>query len=359
MWKEPVKWNRAAATLYRDPELGSLTTNDPLVRPRVFCASLGDVFEAWGGRIRDSHGNVMWWRRDKGIVPAGGTSVGMVCGERHARLDDVRHRLFALIDSTPNLDWLLLTKRPENIKPMWPEVPAAMAMVNMVADEILLEPGKYRRNTWLGVSAENQECYDVRFAELAQCRDLLPVLFISAEPLLGPLVLRAWCPSCRALLNGSISRTCGTCHSLTVRPDWVIVGGESGSKARPMHPDWARQVRDQCSAAGVPFFFKQWGEWIGGRFDRRKSKMICQTAELGHPIGRIFWTNPGEPKVHLWDEADHYWTNASARVGKKAAGRLLDGREWSEFPDVSESLRDMTRLPPRSVGSTLKESTNE
>lgn len=201
---------------------------------------------------------------------------------------------------------------------------------------------------WLGVSVENQEQADKRIPELLK----IParVRFLSCEPLLGPLDLSKWLQACSE---------CGEAPGLDWRwtgKEWqhhhgypyghapakwinnkihqVIVGGESGPGARPMHPDWARSLRDQCQAARVPFFFKQWGEWIGGKFDYRKSKMVCGATETGKEFGRIFWTNPGEPKVHLWDEADHYWTNASACVGKKAAGRLLDGREWDEMPGV-------------------------
>ena len=86
--------------------------------------------------------------------------------------------------------------------------------------------------------------------------------------------------------------------------DWVIVGGESGPRARPMHPDWARSLRDQCAAAGVPFFFKQWGEW-----------QPCD------------W-----PPAHAECAKERWSTARGSRVGKKAAGRLLDGREWNEYP---------------------------
>jgi hypothetical protein len=115
------------------------------------------------------------------------------------------------------------------------------------------------------------------------------------------------------------------------RLDWAVVGFESGQHARPGNVAWVRLLRDQCKEAGCKFLFKQHGEWISGKFDKRKGKMVCDPTP-SHPKGRIFWTNPGQPKVHLWDEADHYWTNASALVGKAEAGRLLDGELHDGYP---------------------------
>jgi protein gp37 len=248
-------------------------------RPRVFCASMADI------------------------------------GEDHPVAEQERPKLWKLIEDTPELDWLLLTKR--TAKP-WGWLPDSW------------NDGFWPRNVWLGFSAENQESYDRRIADLS-CVSA-SVLFVSYEPALGPIDFR-----------------------LSEHPEvsWIIAGGESAlpaAKARPAHPDWFRSARDQCAAAGVPFHFKQWGEWLGGRFDHRKSKMVCLPGcSSDHPeFGRIFWTNPGEPPVKLWDEADHYWTNASACLGRKAAGRLLDGRTWDEFP---ASLGD----PPARLGLDLQE----
>lgn len=137
-------------------------------------------------------------------------------------------------------------------------------------------------NVWLGTSIESDE-YAYRADELRATP--AAVRFLSLEPLLGPL------PS---LSLAGI--------------DWVIAGGESGAGARPMRPEWARSLRDRCQAAGVPFFFKQWGEhrWIAGS---------------------------------RWDEETQCWVDhgiVPQRVGKKLAGRLLDGREWNEFPADAE-----------------------
>lgn len=109
--------------------------------------------------------------------------------------------------------------------------------------------------------------------------------------------------------------------------DWIIVGGESGPGARPMHPDWARGVRDQCQAAGVPFFFKQWGEW--GIFEPIPNDPQKRLRIIGT-------TKPLNPKTIIKIFPEHINSTIPltgwAKVGKKKAGRLLDGREWNEFP---------------------------
>lgn len=110
--------------------------------------------------------------------------------------------------------------------------------------------------------------------------------------------------------------------------DWVIVGGESGPNARPMHPDWVRSLCDQCQAAGVPFFFKQWGEWIP--HDSTKLKPFrAELAKQMHKDGNIYdWASDhGRRDPHIPTD----WAGIF-RVGKKAAGAMLDGREWREFP---------------------------
>lgn len=173
-WSEPLKWNAEAAA-----------TGE---RRRVFCASMADVFE-------DREG-----------------------------LDEWRIRLWGLIELTPNLDWLLLTKRPERVERSVPWTQ------------------KWPANVWIGTTVENQEWADERLPHLKR----LPaaVRFISAEPLLGPVDLRPW-------LGSTL--------------DWVITGGESGPKARPSSPTWFRNVMNQCMEADVAFHFKQWGDWAPGQ----------------------------------------------------------------------------------------------
>lgn len=281
-WKKPLQWNRAyeqAITAWniecksgeqRALDLGFVK---PL-RPRVFCASLADVFEAWTGPIHASEGDIIirpyldrentpeFWdtceaetlKRD----PQGWSPITM---------NDLRRELFKLIDATPHLDWLLLTKRPENISRMWPDNNLEKAA------ELWGKPGghdvlKYRSNVWLGASVESAD-YLGRIDTLKACGDLASVFFLSCEPVVGPM------PTLGEHIDGI---------------DWVISGGESGPAARPADPEWFRSLRDQCATAGVPFHFKQWGE-----FDEHQT-----------------------------------------RVGKKAAGRLLDGVVHDAFPITQE-----------------------
>ncbi len=157
-------------------------------------------------------------------------------------------------------------------------------------------------NVQLGITAEDQPRAEERIPWLL--RTPAAVRFVSAEPLLGPIDLKPRPPDQRGccLIDHRHDGTQGPCQTHGI--DWVIVGGESGQHARPMHPDWARSLRDQCQAAGVPFFFKQWGEW--GPSD-----------QANHP-GKLFQYL--DPQTRM------------SRVGKKAAGRLLDEMEWSDFP---------------------------
>lgn len=223
-WDKPIKWDRQAE---RDG-----------VRHKVFCASLADVFD---NQVPDQ------WRED----------------------------LWFLIAGTPHLDWLLLTKRPQNIAKMLPR------------DYETWTPEAWPwANVWLGTTVENQEEADRRIPHLLA----VPAAryFLSCEPLLGPI---------RFSKVPGFNRI-----GLDLSKWWVICGGESGPGARPMHPDWARSLRDQCTVAGVPFFFKQWGQWA--------------------PVGPVIrGPDNTDPNEYGWE-----------RVGKKKAGAMLDGREWREMP---------------------------
>jgi protein gp37 len=165
-------------------------------------------------------------------------------------------------------------------------------------------------NVWLGVSVEDQETADERIPLLLDTP--AAVRWISAEPLLGPVDLLAT-PA------GDILCRCGGCMEMTrdTRLDWVIVGGESGPKARPMSPDWARGLRDQCAAAGVPFMFKQWGEWLPTD-DWYEHHPVSLPLRVWH--GGAWTDNP---------EFDGEWM---ARIGKRSAGRLLDGVQHDGYP---------------------------
>lgn len=256
-WRKPLAWNRDAGVFYAQHRH----------RQRVFCSSLADVFD---NEVDPQ------WRRD----------------------------LFDLIELTPNLDWLLLTKRIGNVVRMLPTHDWAT-----------------RPNVWLGATVCNQEEADRDIPKLlatpARTR------FLSMEPLLGPVNIE-WALSHRLdIAAGFLERGQFSPGFERVRPlDWVIVGGESGPNARPMHPAWARSLRDQCQAASVPFLFKQWGEWA----------TVEPTPEL-----RMRVTMPGQ-NFDVWAWAgggtQDGWRHGlmSQRIGKKAAGRLLDGRTWDEFP---------------------------
>lgn len=178
------------------------------------------------------------------------------------------------------------------------------------------------KNLWLGVSAEDQKRADERIPDLLATP--AAVRFVSAEPLLGPIAFKpCWleamtiCADCPSAANDSEV----DCPCADPRLDWVIVGGESGPGARPMHPAWARAIRDQCNAADVAFFFKQWGEWLPSNDD--------VNFEDGVAWARKHF--PGRPFSH------HASGHTIVSVGKARAGRMLDGREWNEMPKVLEA----------------------
>ncbi len=165
-------------------------------------------------------------------------------------------------------------------------------------------------NVWLGVSVENQKAADQRIPLLLETP--AAVRFLSCEPLLGPVDLKEWIyPG----WDGDIRKTIPA-----PRVTWVIVGGESGPKARPMHPEWARNIRDQCVEAGVPFFFKQWGEWAP-----KDSGLSAKNMIHFHTSGKLY--DPKKPEEWYAKGFETVY-----RVGKKKAGRLLDGLEWNEMP---------------------------
>jgi protein gp37 len=281
-WRKPVKWNREAEAASE--------------RRRVFCASLADVFEDWDGPILHSSGE-----REPRTLAVKESEVEWYT------IDLLRRDLFKLIDATPWLDWLLLTKRPENIRRMWPiKYDQSEAKAICSTPEGYAHP-YYRGNVWLLTSIATQADAYKNVPELLKCRELVPVLGLSAEPLLGALNIKQFFFRC----TGCGSEPC-ECNGLTI--DWIIVGGESGPHARPMHPDWAHSIRDQCSAAGVPFFFKQWGEWA--------PLEVC-----AEPAAK--WTPCGVDKTHLFDDRECVF-----RIGKKAAGRMLDGKLHDEYPQV-------------------------
>lgn len=205
----------------------------------------------------------------------------------------------------------VLTKRPERMYEFWQWVQVS---------RIGLAEYWPLPNVWLGTSVETQEYADERVPELLKIP--AAVRFLSCEPLLGKILLDDGCNSwlsCKSDApeypdENEMEVEC--CESYAVGGshfhgiDQVIVGGESGPNARPMSVEWARSLRDQCVAANVSYFFKQWGAWV----------------PHGQSVARIS-TRGGD--FHLWSDAPFAW---SKKVGKKEAGRLLDGREWNELP---------------------------
>lgn len=239
-WREPLKWDRLAA------KAGE--------RHRVFCASLADIFEDWQGPILNSTGVQVFKAYD--TAKPRETWYPMT-------LDDVRARLLKLIDATPNLDWMLLTKWPENVRRMWSVVPWLRA--NEVGS------ARVRPNVWLGTSISDQATADKWIPELLKLRDLTPVLFVSAEPLIGPVELTQlngadkWkVDSLRGewskFHDGGVDHpSASEEHDGGPRIDLVIVGGESGHGARPCNVEWIRSIVKQCKTAGVSCFVKQLG----------------------------------------------------------------------------------------------------
>lgn len=199
--------------------------------------------------------------------------------------------VFDVMDNTPHHTYQVLTKRAERMYEFMTEANRSGRRV--------WPP----RNVWLGVSVEDQQRADERIPHLLKTP--AAVRFLSVEPLLGSVDLYLFMPW-----------TDIRDRHFNTGIDWVIVGGESGPGARPMHPVWASDIRDQCLAAGVPFFFKQWGEDMPARVS-----------------GETWETLDGQP----WPKklgTPHKWGDGfgSVRVGKKKAGRLLDGQEWNQMP---------------------------
>lgn len=238
-WRKPRAWNTDAAMKGR--------------RRVVFVNSLSDVFEA------------------------------------HVDLDAIRSDLFELVEQTPALTYLLLTKRPENIARM---IPARWH-------------DSFPANVWTGTTVEDQRRADIRIPELVRAPG---PHFLSMEPLLGPVVLPPGVLGecrCNVEAEDGAGMHDGRCPATRPRPiSWVIAGGESGGKARPSSPDWYRMIRDRCTDAGVPFLFKQWGEWAP-----LPPEGVAKPSTVRTVGGR-----------------------SMERVGKAAAGRLLDGVKYDGVP---------------------------
>lgn len=263
---------------------------------------------------------------------------------------DYIDKVFAVMALAPRHTFQILTKRPDRMKNYLQglEKRGTAATLGYAAelvtgDEIAHhyvnnrilagatdKPGWPLKNVWLGVSVENQMAADERIPLLLQTP--AAVRFLSCEPLLGPVDLF----QAGALTGGLVNENEFDAHG---NIDWVIAGGESGHGARPMHPDWVRSLRDQCQAAGVAFHFKQWGAWAPYVDDDKFTHCGAETARnMQH------YVNPDGSTGECWlVDGDGTWQNWTGepnetcavvnRVGKAAAGRMLDGRTWEEFPE--------------------------
>lgn len=260
----------AGGRLQHHPSRAGLTKPGPNGRP------------IWNGKVRFNEGwlnQPLRWRRPRTIF---------VCAHGDLFHEDVPDewidKVFAVMAIAQQHRFQVLTKRAEQMRlyfeaEPWDRINGEAGVLWDWAKIPQLGPPPIP-NVWLGVSVEDRARLD-RIDHLRATP--AAVRFLSLEPLLEDL--------------GEIDLS--GIH-------WAIVGGESGPNARPMHPDWARSIRDQCQAASVPFFFKQWGEWIPA----------------------------ASTVIHYWNPtAYHEWDDATvARVGKKRAGRELDGRTWDEMP---------------------------
>lgn len=240
-------------------------------------------------------------------------------------------QVFAVMLLAPRHTFQVLTKRPERMCTYLSD-PHLYARTLQFADEYLrverpalggvgisdpsLSPAPW---IWLGVSVEDQATADERIPLLLQTP--AAVRFLSCEPLLSEVDLRRLCsPYEIDALNPESNEDT---YYETVSIDWVIVGGESGTHARPMHPAWVRSLRDQCVSAGVPFFFKQWGEHQPG-------------SDFKHDEHTIILDRSGHIVDDLKAHEDCGGFSYMRLVGKKAAGRELDGRTWDEYPEVRQ-----------------------
>lgn len=289
-WGDPVKWNAAHEAFFA--EHGR--------RQRVFCASLADWL--------DNQVAIEW-------------------------LVD----LLELVRTTPNLDWLLLSKRIGN----WRD--RLLAVVDCIYSRMLSGfdalvqwvrawlAGDAPRHVHVGATTVNQPEVDRDVVKLLAVP--ARVRFLSIEPMLGPIDLqmvavprdqdqlrRPWDFE-GSKFNALQLHDDDRFHQPPAKLDWVICGGESGPGARPLHPDWARSLRDQCAAAGVPFLFKQWGEFAVAKLSNVDAAREDRFIELD-----------GTDSTDWPIDRHSAGTAHMVRLGKKAAGRLLDGVEHNGFP---------------------------
>lgn len=258
-WNQPINWNKAAGLAN--------------IKQRVFCSSLSDVFED------------------------------------HPQVKDTRKRLFELIEKTPNLIWMLLTKRPANIQGMIP------------LDWLPSLEGKVPDNVRFGLSIGNQVQFDELWPEMEQAMyNLNAPYFLSMEPLLGHVDFAAFDESV-VHQNKPMGRS-------RLLPTYIIVGGESGHKARPMHIAWVRHIKSQCELYGIKFHFKQWGEWqLGSDSLSRNNYVVLKNGECYHG-SKAGLTEAAKKYGSTWKALD---PQMMCKVGKDRAGDILDGMRFKDI----------------------------
>ncbi|MDO9177561.1 MAG: phage Gp37/Gp68 family protein [Agitococcus sp.] len=277
-WNDPIRWNKQADLFFAKHGR----------RQRVFCASMADVF--------DNAVNPQW-----------------------------RADLFELIEKTPRLDWLLLTKRIGNVVRMQKEAVSLLPKTETAASS--WGPLVWPANVWLGITVVNQEEADRDIPKLLA----VPVAtrFLSMEPLLGRVSV--FSEATGELLHVAQPARANTSFS---EIQWVIVGGESGSGARPMHPEWVRNLLRQCAAAKVPFLFKQWGEWRPMQESEIPFKGTnCHLVSDGsHPTIASGTFQMAHQIRSMILDPKYSWQHPVVNMGKKGSGRLLDGVLYDAFP---------------------------
>ncbi|NQU60391.1 MAG: phage Gp37/Gp68 family protein [Rhodospirillales bacterium] len=271
--------------------------------------------------------------------------------------DEMLDKIFAVIALTPHCIWMVLTKQSERMREYFTgDVERRSAKASIEFIDLSSGAGRWekhiqamaiegwstwpRPNVWLGVSAENQEQAEARIPALLQTP--AAVRFVSAEPLVGAVDLLKW-------MRPYVSDAIGLLQPVP-RLDWVIAGGESGSKARAMHPDWPRGLRDDCGRAGVAFFFKQWGEYAPGTVSSDGEIVRFAFDENRHegllPGGKFPEENSDKENEEFFSRLEDFVADtaldcpaepAAYRVGRKAAGRLLDGRRHEQIPACAKA----------------------
>lgn len=297
---ERRKWNGGAwgpgalrkvtsAANWHEPVKWARAARKAAVREKVFCASLADVFDVEAPRL--------------------------------ARAD-----LWQLVgDTCDALDWQFVTKRPERIE-------------EVMAEDDLNDGFFELCRAWLLTTTENQDALEARVPALLEVP--AAVHGVSCEPLLGPLNFRSETPDGGWDHLRGLVWCEGRGTKAAPKLDWVICGGESGPNARPMHPYWARGLRDQCRAAGVAFFFKQWGEWLPINQAQASQRSLTVHAHglisLDGDTSQHSGADHQDPEFGLYtrDLDGNDYAAAVYRVGKHNAGALLDGAEYKQFPAV-------------------------